>query len=432
MHNTQLAASNVVRQVLTGRNLNQVLSAMLQSLRDPTPQQRGALQDLSYGTLRFYGQLTALLKQLLHKPVTDERVRCLLLVALYQLLYSKADSFTVVDQAVRAAKKIQQHAGGLVNAVLRNFVRQQAALLQIAAQSEEGRYSYPQWWIDKIKIQYGAQAEKILLAGNQHPPMTLRVNRHHHTTTEYLALLTRHGIAARLIPPDAIQLAHAVTVDKLPGFFDGLVSVQDAGAQYAAPLLDVQDGMRVLDACAAPGGKSTHLLELANIDLLALDKDAERLTRVQENLQRLHLSAKLQVGDAAQPHKGTMSQDWWDGKLFQRILADVPCSASGVVRRHPDIKWLRRPADIAGFAQQQRDILHNLWNMLEGGGKFLYVSCSVFAQENQQVVDEFIRQQPDAQLMPMPAIAGVSTHGQFLPDDQHDGFFYALLHKQVQ
>ncbi|MEQ1837984.1 MAG: 16S rRNA (cytosine(967)-C(5))-methyltransferase RsmB [Candidatus Nitrotoga sp.] len=426
MHNTQLAASDVVRQVLTGQNLNQVLSAMLQNMRDSTPQQRGALQDLSYGTLRFYGQLTALLKQLLHKPLSDERVRCLLLIALYQLLYSKADCFTVVDQAVRAAKKIQPHAGGLVNAVLRNFIRQQATLLQVVAQSEEGRYSYPQWWIDKIKTQYGAQAEKILLAGNQHPPMTLRVNRHHHTSAEYLALLAQHGIAARLILPDAIQLEHAVAVDKLPGFFDGLVSVQDAGAQYAAPLLDVQDGMRVLDACAAPGGKSTHLLELANIDLLALDKDAERLTRVQENLQRLHLSAKLQAGDAAQP------QDWWDGKLFQRILADVPCSASGVVRRHPDIKWLRRPADIAGFAQQQRNILHNLWSLLEVGGKFLYVSCSVFAQENQQVVDEFTRQQPDAQLMPMLAIAGVSTHGQFLPDDQHDGFFYALLHKQAQ
>lgn len=426
MHNTQLAASDVVRQVLTGRNLNQVLSVMLQNMRDPTPQQRGALQDLSYGTLRFYGQLTALLKQLLHKPLSDERVRCLLLIALYQILYSKADSFTVVDQAVRAAKKIQHHAGGLVNAVLRNFIRQQATLLQVAAQSEEGLYSYPQWWIDKIKVQYGVQAEKILLAGNQHPPMTLRVNRHHHTSAEYLALLAQHGIAARLIPPDAIQLEHAVAVDKLPCFFDGLVSVQDAGAQYAAPLLDVQDGMRVLDACAAPGGKSTHLLELANIDLLALDKDAERLTRVQENLQRLHLSAKLQAGDAAQP------QDWWDGKLFQRILADVPCSASGVVRRHPDIKWLRRPADIAGFAQQQRNILHNLWSLLEVGGKFLYVSCSVFAQENQQVVDEFTRQQPDAQLMPMLAIAGVSTHGQFLPDDQHDGFFYALLHKQAQ
>ncbi|MEQ1813848.1 MAG: 16S rRNA (cytosine(967)-C(5))-methyltransferase RsmB [Candidatus Nitrotoga sp.] len=425
MHNTQLAASDVVRQVLTGRNLNQVLSTMLQSLHDPTPQQRGALQDLSYGTLRFYGQLTALLKQLLHKFESDERVRCLLLVALYQLLYSKADSFTVVDQAVRAAKKIQRHAGGLVNAVLRNFTRKQAVFLQVAAQSEEGRYSYPQWWIDKIKSQYGVQTEKILLAGNQHPPMTLRVNRHHHTAAEYLALLAQHGIAARLIPPDAIQLEHAVAVDKLPGFFDGLVSVQDAGAQYAAPLLDVQDGMRVLDACAAPGGKSTHLLELANIDLLALDKDAERLTLVQENLQRLHLSAKLQVGDAAQ------SQDWWDGKLFQRILADVPCSASGVVRRHPDIKWLRRPADIAEFAQQQRDILHNLWHLLEVGGKFLYVSCSVFAQENQQVVDEFIRQQPDARLMPIPVITGVLTPGQFLPDDQHDGFFYALLRKQA-
>lgn len=429
MHHTQQAASDVVRQVLTGRNLNQVLSEALHSdMRyigsNPTPQQRGALQDLSYGTLRFYGQLSAVLKQLLHKPLADERVRCLLLVALYQLLYSKADSFTIVDQAVRAAQKIQPHASGLVNAILRNFIRQQSALLASAAKSEEGHYSYPQWWIDKIKAQYGEQAEKILLAGNQHPPMTLRVNRRRSTALEYLALLTQHGMNANLIPPDAIQLAQPVAVDKLPGFFDGLVSVQDAGAQYAAPLLDVRDGMRVLDACAAPGGKSTHLLELANIDLLALDKDAERLTRVQENCQRLQLSAKLQIGDAAH------SQGWWDGKLFQRILADVPCSASGVVRRHPDIKWLRRPADMVGFAQQQRDILHNLWGLLEQDGKLLYVSCSVFAQENQQVIDDFLRQHQDAQQLPTPAIDALSTHGQLLPDEQHDGFFYTLLHKQ--
>ena len=458
MHNIQQAASEIVGQVFTGRNLNQVLGEALLARRNFTPQQKGALQDLSYGTLRFYGQLTAVLKQLLHKPLADEGLRYLLLVALYQILYSKAESFTVVDQAVHAAKNIRANASGLVNAVLRNFLRQQDALLAVAARSEEGRYAYPQWWVDQVKTQHGAQAERILLAGNQHPPMTLRVNVRRNSATDYLALLTQHGIAAKLIALDfvqsgviqsgaiqsgaiqsgaiqsgaiqlgAIQLGQAVAVDKLPGFFDGLVSVQDAGAQYAAHFLDVQDGMRVLDACAAPGGKSTHLLELAEIDLWAVDKDASRLARVQENLQRLQLSAKLTVGDVAQ------SDDWWDGKLFQRILADVPCSASGVVRRHPDIKWLRRPADIVGFAQQQRDILHNLWRMLENGGKLLYVTCSVFTQENQHVIDEFLQNNKDAQQLALPVANGVSaaefTNGQILPNDQHDGFFYALLYKK--
>jgi len=443
MHNIQQAASEVVGQVFAGRNLNQVLGETFLARRNLTPQQKGALQDLSYGTLRFYGQLTAVLKQLLHKPLADEGLRYLLLVALYQILYSKAESFTVVDQAVHAAKNIRANASGLVNAVLRNFLRQQDALLAVAERSEEGRYAYPQWWVDQVKAQYGTQAARILLAGNQHPPMTLRVNGRRNNAVDYLALLKLHGIAAQLIALDlvqsgvtqsgvvqagAIQLDQAMSVDKLPGFVDGLVSVQDAGAQYAAHFLDVHDGMRVLDACAAPGGKSTHLLELANIDLWSVDKDAQRLARVQENLQRLQLSAQLKVGDAAQ------LDGWWDGKLFQRILADVPCSASGVVRRHPDIKWLRRPADIAGFAQQQRDILQNLWRMLENGGKLLYVTCSVFAQENRHVVDEFLRQNQDAQQLTLPVANGVSAtefiNGQMLPNAQHDGFFYALLYKK--
>ncbi|MDR2196040.1 MAG: 16S rRNA (cytosine(967)-C(5))-methyltransferase RsmB, partial [Gallionellaceae bacterium] len=234
--------------------------------------------------------------------------------------------------------------------------------------------------------------------------------------------LAQHEIEADLIEPNALRLARAVPVDKLPGFFDGLVSVQDAGAQYAAPLLDARDGMRVLDACAAPGGKSAHLLESANVNLLALDKDAQRLERVRDNLARLGLSAQLCCGDAAQ------ADDWWDGTPFDRILADVPCSASGVVRRHPDIKWLRRPDDIAGFARQQAEILAALWRLLARDGKLLYATCSVFAQENRQVVDEFLQQHTDARLLPVMIDAG---GGQLLPDDRHDGFFYALLHKQA-
>ena len=423
MHNTQYTAGQIISQVLSGRNLNQVLNSALQSAQEMSPQERGALQDLSYGTLRFYGQLKNVLDQLLNKPLQDEQLRCLLLVALYQLQYSKAASHAIVDHAVRASRKFNAGASGLVNAVLRNFLRKKDSLLANSSKTEEGEYSYPQWWINALKAQYGERAEAILLAGNLHPPMTLRVNCRRITPADYLKLLAEKDIQARLIEPDAVLLEHPVQVSKLPRFSDGWVSVQDSGAQYAARLLDVCDGMRVLDACAAPGGKSTHILELAQINLIALDKDEQRLDRVRENMQRLQFSAQLLSGDAANP------QDWWDGQPFQRILADVPCSASGVVRRHPDIKWLRRPEDIEGFAQQQLQILNALWPLLASEGKLLYATCSVFARENQQVIAEFLQQNSNARQLPLPA--SYLSEGQFLPDDLHDGFFYALLHKPL-
>jgi 16S rRNA (cytosine967-C5)-methyltransferase len=428
MHITQRGASQVVCQVLAGRNLNQALNAALQpdsgqNRSELTVQQRGALQDLSYGTLRFYGQLVRLLDQLLLKPMQDSQLRCLLLVALYQLLYTKAAPHAVVDHAVRAVRKHNAAAGGLANAVLRNFLRKRETLLADVAASEEGRFAYPQWWIDAVRAQYGKHAEAILLAGNRHPPMTLRVNCRRISTADYMELLAQSDIPASVIEPEAVSLQQPFPVNKLPGFFDGLVSVQDAGAQYAARLLDVQDGMRVLDACAAPGGKTTHLLELAQIDLLALDKSEQRLELVRENLQRLQLPARVQSGDAAQP------DSWWDGKPFHRILADVPCSASGVVRRHPDIKWLRRPGDADGFAQQQLQILCALWRLLEKGGKLLYVTCSIFSRENQQVVDEFLNQHNDGKQLPLTG--SNLNEGQIFPDDQRDGFFYALLQKHA-
>jgi len=423
MQHIQIAAAQIVQQVLTnGRNLNQVLEESLRRKAVWAPAQRAALQDLSYGTLRFYGQLRALLGMLLHKPMLDQRIYYVLLVALYQLQYSKAAQHAVVDHAVRSAQLLNAKVSGLANAILRNFLRNQVALLEQAAQDEEGRYSYPQWWIDELREQYGERSAAILEEGNRHPPMTLRVNRRYGTTQEYLAQLEKRDIAARLIEPDALLLDKPVAVDKLPGFFDGLASVQDAGAQYAALLLDVHDGMRVLDACAAPGGKTAHILENAAVQMVAVDKDEKRLQRVAENLQRLGLSAQMLAGDAADPEK------WWDGKPFQRILADVPCSASGVVRRHPDIKWLRRRADIAGFAAQQLDILRALWRLLAQDGKLLYVTCSVFHQENEQVIAAFLAQQPDARQLPV--ILPENSEGQLLPNDQHDGFFYALLRKQ--
>lgn len=419
MHNIQLAATQIVQQVLVdGRNLNQVLDESLRRKSVWTPAQRAALQDLSYGTLRFYGQLNALLDLLLHKHMTDHRITYLLLVALYQLQYSKAAQHAVVDHAVRSADILNPKIRGLVNAILRNFLRNETELLAQAALKDEGRYSHPQWWVDELKVQYGEQAAAILNTGNGHPPMTLRVNQRRGSTDDYLTKLIAEGIPARLIAPDALQLEKPVSVDKLPGFFEGLVSVQDAGAQYAARLLDARSGMRVLDACAAPGGKTAHILELADVEMVALDKDEKRLQRVNDNLQRLKLNATLLTGDAATP------STWWDGRAFERILADVPCSATGVVRRHPDIKWLRRKKDIASFAAQQSDILKSLWQLLAQDGLLLYATCSVFKQENQDVVDKFLAQNPDAkqQAVDLP-------RGALLPNDEHDGFFYALLQK---
>ncbi len=385
------------------------------------PAQRAALQDLSYGTLRYYGQLQSILDMLLHKSLPDERIRFLLLVAIYQLQYGKSAHHAVVDHAVRAAQALNPRVSGLVNAILRNFLRNQTELLDQAGQHAQGKYSYPQWWIDELNAQYGERSAGILEAGNQRPPMTLRVNQRQNTTAKYLKLLERENISALRIEPDALQLDKPVSVDKLPGFFAGLVSVQDAGAQYAAHLLDVHDGLRVLDACAAPGGKTAHILERAAAEVVALDKDANRMQLVEANLRRLGLAAQLVVGDAAKPEK------WWDGEPFQRILADVPCSASGVVRRHPDIKWLRRSTDIAGFAVQQLDILRALWRLLAQDGKLLYATCSIFQQENEQVVEAFLAHQPDARRLPVTLPDDMN--GQLLPDGRHDGFFYALLQK---
>jgi 16S rRNA (cytosine967-C5)-methyltransferase len=417
------AAKTVSKVVRDGRNLTQLLSETLRRQPNLTPQERGALQDLCYGTLRYYSRITYILDSLLERPVQESPLRCLLLVALYQLQHTKAGQHAIVDQAVRAAKSINPSASGLVNAVLRNFLRKQPALLQAADQFEQSRYAYPQWWIDALKAQYGEQAVPIMEAGNRHPPMALRVNARFTTVSGYQTLLAQQDIIARIVEPNALILERPTAVERLPKFAEGWISVQDAGAQYAAQKLDVQKGMRVLDACAAPGGKSAHLLETADIELLALDKDEQRLGRVRENMQRLQLNAKIVCGDAATP------TEWWDGKQFQRILADVPCSASGVVRRHPDIKWLRRAEDIDSFAVQQAQILESLWLLLERKGKLLYTTCSVFARENQQVIAAFLAQHDDAVRIGMPETD--MTDGQLLPNDEHDGFYYALLQKQA-
>jgi len=422
-----------VNQVLSGRNLTLALPAALAVFPSATPQQRGAAQDLSYGTLRFYGEIDAYLTQLLEKPLTDDRIHTLLLVAVYQLLHDKADAFTVVNQAVHAVSELKRPAPkswakGLVNAILRNFLRQKDQLAQTLNASEVALYSYPQWWINKLKTQYPDHWESMLQMGNQHPPMTLRVNTQKISMADYMLLLARQDIEATHIGGQAVTLTRPQPVEKIPGFTDGVVSVQDYGAQLAAYLLDLAPNLAVLDACCAPGGKTGHILELADVALTSLDSDEARLQRVQSNLDRLELKANLVVGDAS-------SASWWNGESFDRILADVPCTASGIVRRHVDIKWLRREADIASFAAQQAKILPSLWQMLAKGGKLLYVTCSVFNEENQAQVDKFLQNNADATQLPFelpvnhPQVSITQLKGQLIPSTAHDGFFYALLQK---
>lgn len=406
-----LLAARTVAAVRDGKSLTAAMLALGQEL----PPARAAAQDVAYGVLRRYGWGEFILGRLLEKPLTHAETHALLLAALYRLETRPDGAYTVVDQAVAAAGEL---AGGvfkgLVNGVLRNFLRQREALLAAASADDQAAQQHPRWWLTRLRRAYAQDWQRIVAAGNSQPPMTLRVNPRRVSTADYLQRLALAGHPARVLGDGGLLLQKAVPVEALPGFHEGLVSVQDAGAQRAAQLLDPAAGAYVLDACAAPGGKTAHLLERADLDLLALDIDAARTQRIEENLQRLGLRATVRVADCSAVDR------WWDGRLFDAILADVPCSASGVVRRHPDIKWLRREGDIRRFAQTQTAILDALWPLLKPGGKLLYATCSVFPEENGAQIDAFLVRQPDA---------GRLHEEQLLPLEEHDGFYYALLRK---
>jgi 16S rRNA (cytosine967-C5)-methyltransferase len=409
------AAAGLIAAVIKGRTLDAALARAA-----PPESLRAATMDLAYSTLRAHGRGDFLLGLLLERPLKDATARGLLLAALTRLETRAEDAHTTVDQAVTAAAGIARgQFKGLVNGVLRSFLRRRDELLALADIDTVARWQHPAWWIDRLRQDHPAHWEAILAAGNRHPPLCLRINRRRTTGADYQALLASAGLAAHPLGDDAILLEKPVPVDRIPGFGEGLCSVQDRGAQAAAGLLDAHDGMRVLDACAAPGGKAAHLLETVNIELTALDADAQRARRISGNLQRLGLAATVKVGDARDVGA------WWDGRSFDRILADVPCSASGVVRRHPDAKWQRRESDVAGFAVTQREIVDALWRTLAPGGKMLYATCSVFADENARQVEAFVGRHADARYLAMPVDA--LTH--HLPDAEHDGFYYALLQK---
>lgn len=414
------AAGRVIGRVLGGESLNAALIELKR--RTDTPALMAAAQDLCYNALRGFGVIDVALEQLLQKPLAAPILKGLLLAAISELAERPQAAHAVVHQAVEAAVLLgEPRAKGLVNAVLRGFQRRAGTLLPEIEATETGRYRHPRWWIEKVRAAYPDAWETMLLESNRHPPMTLRVNRRRLSTREYLEKLNRAGISARWLRAEAVVLEKPRSVGLLPGFTEGEVSVQDAGAQQAAPFLDVHDGMRVLDAYAAPGGKTGHILEIASCDLTAVDAYALRARRITENLSRLKLSARIVVGDCRKPNS------FWDKRPFDRILLDAPCSASGVVRRHPDIKWLRRRDDIGGFARTQSEMLDAVWQVLAPDGKLLYATCSVFTEENGEQVHAFLQRHPEAVLLPLPGLAD----GRILPSTDSDGFYYGLLKKMA-
>jgi len=426
MEQAQRIAAKAVRRVLAGV----ALGAALEEAGAPKSAERALATELAYGTLRFLGQTRAAARVLAERPLPDQSLEALLWVALYQLIHTTAPPHTVVDSAVRATGQLKRtSAKGLTNAILRTFLRRRESILTDISGDAEARYSYQRWWIDLVFAEYPAIAPAILDAGNVRPPLTLRVNRRATSREDYLGALRLANIDAGPVGESGVIVAEPRRVEDLPGYAGGWFSVQDAGAQLAAPLLDAHDGMRVLDACAAPGGKTTHLAELAALDLIALDYDEARLDRVARNLSRLRLSAKLRVADAVD------TDLWWDGTAFDRILLDAPCTASGVVRRHPDGKWLRRASDVDAFVTQQKRLLDALWPCLKSGGKMLYATCSIFGAENEKQIEAFSLDHRDASRVACPQSADVAAAGgQLLPAGagaahNHDGFFYALLQK---
>ena len=419
-----IGAAHAVAQVRTGTNLPQALAQVWGKQDNLTVQARGAMQDIAYRAMRQLGQseaLVALMAPKAPEPLVSALLSCAMALMTAPDQTPPYEEFTIVDQTVTAADAHPDtaRAKGMVNAVLRRFLRERKALLEAALLQPVAKWNYPQWWIDAVKTAWPKDWQGVLATGNSAPPLTLRVNARQTTVEQYLATLDAAGMAADRIGPYAVRLARPVGVALIPGFADGLVSVQDAGAQLAAPLLDVQTGMRVLDACAAPGGKTCHILELADADVTALDADPKRLARVGENLERLQLKAALQPAEA-------QTSGWWDGKPFDRILADVPCTASGIVRRHPDIRWLRRKGDTLQLATLSAKILDNLWQMLAPGGKLLFVTCSLWPQESEAQAAAFAVRNQAVRL---------DAPGQLLPaggsGQDHDGLFYALFQKNA-
>lgn len=428
--NTRAATARALALVLRdGRSLSSALPEFLNKLPG---QDQGLAQELAYGVLRWFPRLNAVIPKLMLRPLkpADADIQALVLMGMYQLLYMRVPPHAAVAETVEATKKLgKPWATKLVNGVLRSFQRDQEELLAGVDAQPHLRLAHPKWLAEAFETCYPGHGESIMRANQSRAPMTLRINRRKTDRETYLQALTEAGLngVASDFSPEAIRLQHPVDVGRLPGFNDGLVSVQDEAAQRAAHLLDLEPGLRVLDACAAPGGKSAHILELEPaVALLALDADERRAQRIEQTFERLGLEGDWGVFDAAKV------SEWWDEEPFDRILIDAPCSATGVIRRHPDIKLLRKPKDIANLAVEQARLLHKLWPILKPGGILVYATCSMLPAENSAQIVRFLEKHPDAELVAIAPTPSDEPGWQILPqEDGPDGFYYAKLRKRA-
>jgi 16S rRNA (cytosine967-C5)-methyltransferase len=418
-----LASELVNAVLLDGQSLTQALAR--QRTRGSDPRILAAAQSLAYGALRQGGRLRFFIRALAGRPLSPPTLLGPLLVGLHELDSAASPAYAAVNETVAVVARNAPRARGFANAILRNFLRRREALETLAQDDPEARWNFPPWWLERLQAAYPQDWQAIVQAQNAHPPMTLRVNTRRVQVPDYARLMAEAGLPCRQTGPVALTLERPAPVHDLPRFADGWVSVQDLGAQWAAPLLDCADGMRVLDACAAPGGKTAHLLEAHDLELLALDKDAQRLAQVADTLSRLGLKANTRAADAGAPAA------WWDGRPFHRILLDAPCTASGVVRRHPDGKWLKRAEDMQHLAREQARLLDALWPLLAPGGRMLYATCSLFPAENREQMNAFLARHGDARLEPLdiPGCCEDALTCQLLPGQEMDGFFYARLLK---
>ena len=429
----QVAAA-VVQAVRAGRSLTAELASV-------TPELRPGVQALTFQVMRQLGRAMALREKLANKapPPAADALLCTALALSWQGDDAPYPVHTLVNQAVEAARQQRQTQpqSGFINGCLRRFLRERETLVAETDNDPQARWNHPRWWVTRVQDEYPEDWQKLLDMAQQPAPMSLRVDTRHHSVAEYQAQLLVIGLATQAVGASGLQLERAVPVHQLPGFAQGHVSVQDAAAQVAAPLLlqgrEAGQAWRILDACAAPGGKTGHLLACyPNAQVLALEVDAERCQRIAENLQRLgaqnEARAEVRAADAAQPAQ------WWDGVAFDAILLDAPCTASGIVRRHPDVRWLRRPGDSAQLAQTQARLLKALWPLLSPGGRLLYCTCSVFRSEGEDTVQAFLQHNTDARMLPSPGhlIPGKIPTGLPVKHNalgEHDGFYYALLEK---
>jgi 16S rRNA (cytosine967-C5)-methyltransferase len=412
---------------------DKLLDAVMQSCKEQLADDKAWFQELIYGTLRWYERLQAISEELLQKPFKkkDSDVQALLLLGLYQLLYMHIKDHAVLNTTVAAAELLKKPwAKNVLNACLRRFIREQQTIIAASEKSPEAQYSHPQWLLQRLQSDWPSVWQDIVRSNNQQAPMALRVNTMKISREAYRQKLHEAGQGADIISDTAsgLLLKEAVNVEQLPGFESGLVSVQDSSAQLTVSFLDLSPHQQVLDACAAPGGKAAHILEHTNnqCQLTAVEISKKRYARLQENLHRLELKARLIQGDATQPN------DWWDGTMFDRILLDAPCSATGVIRRHPDIKRHRKPEDIESLSQQQARLLDALWPLLKPGGKLLYVTCSVLTAENEDVINHFLARQGDVKVLSLALSWAIQKQVglQILPGTKDsDGFYYALLQK---